>query len=523
MRNLKPLVAVWVLLAAALVADEAPPKIVAGPYLTGLEADRVTVSWETDQPTAGYVEATVLGERRRVAAPGSPALVHHVTLAGLPTATPCTYRVGLDGETTPFHTFTTAPPKGVPFRFAVYGDTRTNPRYHARIAEAIRAHQPAFVVHTGDYATNGLARPQWLAQFFAPAAELLSECPIVPAMGTHERSAPPFYDYFAPPRARVSLDWMLGQAAAYVRGDRAWFAWTCGDAEFFVLNSYAPSTAGSPQRRWLDGALDASRARWKIAVCHEPFFSSGRHGGSRTGRIEFLPVLLKYGVDLTFVGHDHIYERTLALRSGSEPSPNELVQIITGGGGAPLHKVTPSLWTAYTASHRNFCIVDLDGDTLTVAAYNEADELSDCVVLRKRDGRRDFGEAVAANALEFLQYAQRFPTLTFPYVSRAPASRAFRITVFNPYADEARGELTWTTRGPTWAIDPPQQSVRIPPGGKAELAFTVAFSPPPEGQAPDPVPTAVMASGGMSVAVPGFAVEPPPKPKKPDPGPKPAP
>ena len=514
------------LLAAALAgAAEMPAAIEAGPFLTGLRHDQVTISWQTAEPTTGRAECYV-EQRWRFADSPRPARVHQVTLTGLPPATLCSYRLIVGGgEPTPFWRFRTAPDGPAPVRFAVYGDTRSNPKAHARVAQALAAHDPAFVVHTGDFATDGKARSQWVAQFFVPAADLLRRCPIVPAMGTHEKHSPVFYDYFAPPRDLLWAERLGGTSSAPLP-TAGWFAWKFGDIDFLVLNSYASVKPGSPQLVWLEAALADCKGTWRIAVLHEPFFSSGRHGGTEKQREALLPMLVRGGVDVVFAGHEHLYERTLALTDGDGPSAPRLVEIVTGGGGAELHKVVPGTpWAAHAAGKLNFCIVAVEGDALVVSAYDDADRPLDCAVLTKANGYRDFGPSVPIPAIEFLQSVRRFKGFSFPYTRREPESKEFSLTLTNPSAMEMVGELAWDIRGKGWTLEPPSQEVRVAPGGKATVRFVARFDPSAEGASLQPVPQAVLRSAGLTATAPAFSIGAAPKPpaKKPETAPPPTP
>ncbi len=493
---------------------ERPRGLVAGPYLIHLGSDRVTIAWETGAPTTGLVEYYVAPDSHQFLKSEPEARLHRVTVTGLPPATACWYRVRAGAETTPFYHFTTAPIGPAPFQFAVYGDSRSNPRYHARVTRAILDHRPAFVVHTGDFVSDGLDAKQWSPQFFQPASELLRECPIIPTMGTHERNSAIFYRYFGltrePTSAEVQLDATVSEVLI-----PAWGVWTYGPLDVFVVNAHAPYDPGSPQFRWLSGALASSRARWRACVVHPTFFSSGRHGGSESLRRHLLPLLLNHGVDIVFAGHEHIYERTDAISSGPQASGNALVEIVTGGGGAPLYKIKGGPWTGYAISHRNYCIGDVDGDTLSVTAYDDGGEPLDCIVLRKQEGRREFGAAVPATALEFLQSVRRFASFSFPHPLSGVRSKEFSFTVGDPYADELRGELRWEVPNKAWTIEPPRQSIHVAPGMSKTVAFTARLEPPADGATVEPLPRAVLTAGGRSVAAPAFVLERPPKPPAP--------
>jgi hypothetical protein len=92
-------------------------------------------------------------------------------------------------------------------------------------------------------------------------------------------------------------------------GGRAYYSFTKGDGlvEFFGIDS---TRFDIQQRFWLERALQASEAKWKIAFFHHPLYSSAdRHGSDFDLRAQLEPLLVKYGVDAAFSGHDHIYER----------------------------------------------------------------------------------------------------------------------------------------------------------------------------------------------------------------------
>ncbi len=93
-------------------------------------------------------------------------------------------------------------------------------------------------------------------------------------------------------------------------GGRSYYSFTRGNGlvEFFALDT---NYFDIRQRQWLEGALQASRARWKVAFFHHPLYSSAdRHGSRLDLRTELEPLLIRHGVDAVLAGHDHTYERT---------------------------------------------------------------------------------------------------------------------------------------------------------------------------------------------------------------------
>jgi 3',5'-cyclic AMP phosphodiesterase CpdA len=113
---------------------------------------------------------------------------------------------------------------------------------------------------------------------------------------------------------------MNGKAyRSFVKGD--------GLVEFFALDS---THMTREQLSWLEGALSASKAPWKIAYFHHPIYSSGiTHGSDTKLRTLLEPLLVKYGVVVGLSGHDHTYERT---------KPQQGVQYFVSGAGGQLRK-----------------------------------------------------------------------------------------------------------------------------------------------------------------------------------------
>lgn len=92
-------------------------------------------------------------------------------------------------------------------------------------------------------------------------------------------------------------------------GGRAYYSMVKADGliEFFALDSTA---FDEQQRGWLELALAASKARWKVAYLHHPLYSSGKaHGSDVRLRAKLEPLFVKYGVAAALAGHDHFYER----------------------------------------------------------------------------------------------------------------------------------------------------------------------------------------------------------------------
>jgi hypothetical protein len=108
--------------------------------------------------------------------------------------------------------------------------------------------------------------------------------------------------------------------------------------------------------------------------------------GEGWGREDVWPILQKHGVDMVFTGHSHVYER---FRPIGEKGAKPIIEIVTGGGGAPGYETRscPAVETTYEGLH--YCIVDLAGDTLRFAAKAPDGTVIDRFQVVKRGGAFD--------------------------------------------------------------------------------------------------------------------------------------
>jgi predicted phosphodiesterase len=151
-----------------------------------------------------------------------------------------------------------------------------------------------------------------------------------------------------------------------------------GPMDVFVLDSTIPLSTGQggpEQLAWLEQELQASTARWKVAMVHQPGYSSGKHGSSLEVRDALQPLFVRYGVDVVFTGHDHHYERTF---------PQDGVVWIVSGAGAKLTRVDGADFTAHAESTLQFMLVRIDGDTMNIEAVTIDGSVIDEVTLTAR-------------------------------------------------------------------------------------------------------------------------------------------
>lgn len=343
------------------------------PYLLSVRPDGVSVSWEASVAGVGYVEFGS-GERleRLASRPQIESTLQEVRLAGLTPDTRYFYRVNTayrDAEgreqtlSGPIQHFRTALPPGddAPFSVMVYGDNRTNTEIHGRLVNRMLASAESegarFIVNTGDLTTHGGSWDEWQDEFFEPALPMLGRFPLYPALGNHEGNHESWYEYFDLPN------------------NESWYQFRYGEVDFFALNTSASLAPGSTQLEWLDSALAASDARWKVAYFHHPPFSCvpTRKPGHTAVRENAVPLFEQYGVDLVLLGHDHLYGRSVPV--------NGVVYVISGGGGAGTYPAEPDEINEVCVQIHHYCILRVGRDALQLEAITIDGELLDTFTL----------------------------------------------------------------------------------------------------------------------------------------------
>jgi hypothetical protein len=220
-----------------------------------------------------------------------------------------------------------SPPKPTPatapnsIRFAVLGDQGTGKDDQYNVARQMVAEHDrvgyGFVLLLGDnlYGGNWPKRRQLI--FDIPYKPLLDRGVLFYAtLGNHDQKSANEQTTFTPFN-------MYGKSAYSFK--------PAGDlVEFFTYNSTPHSErADRSQLAWLDSALAASTAKWKIAFSHHPPYSPGsRHGDDKELVATLVPILVKHGVQVVMTGHEHFFAKL---------KPVDGVHYLISGSGGKIH------------------------------------------------------------------------------------------------------------------------------------------------------------------------------------------
>jgi hypothetical protein len=223
------------------------------------------------------------------------------------------------------------------------------------IYSTAKQNQVDFILNVGDMVSNDGRRPRHWAEFIRENKHeipLLLEIPYLPTLGNHERSN----------------DSLFGHSNYHAVFDYPnFYVVESGDVAVFVVDSnYLIDqkldidedtqdelfeewfvSKGDGKKAWLENELAESDAAFKVISMHHPPISFGKHHADWRNpyfgrdllkkRKLLLELLVKYGVQVVFSGHDHLFQHSI-LKSESKVNGKigEVHFIVGGGGGTPL-------------------------------------------------------------------------------------------------------------------------------------------------------------------------------------------
>lgn len=339
-------------------------------------------------------------EGRAQATYGVDALTHTATASGLDPARALRYRVGSEaGGWSAVHVLPAAPAEG--FRFCHFGDHAMSDASRAVVAR-VQQRAPDFTIIAGDLSYANGEQPVW-DQYFDMLEPLAARVPLMTCSGNHEAKDGGGDGY----RTRMTQP-----------GQNTYYSFDYGNVHFCfstggsLVGDLADAGALLAELAWLESDLaDAARRRaagaidFIVFVQHYTIWTSceGRDPANFTLVALEENILLRHGVDLLAVGHDHIYERSQPMGYG-RPRDGGYVQVTQGGGGQSLYElvVNRSDWSAIALLRHGFTEFVVDGTTIRGTTYG-----------------------VENDALEVLPDGAELPVLdTFEIPARSTAARA---------------------------------------------------------------------------------------------------
>jgi hypothetical protein len=376
---------------------------------------------------------------------------------GLPFNSDVRYRVKLGDRVIREAAFRTRATADKTVRCVLVGDLAQGREQQKAVAYQISLQRPEFLVALGDIVYPTGRVNQYMAYFWGTynnvsepgpksGAPLMATIPFYPLLGNHDVSAKlpavpdalAAYYFFAPPKGgpgegpwitplgkdeSVAARFRARAADSYPNLDA--YSFDYGPAHFVVFNDNKPMKIDAPAfRKWLTDDLKSTTARWKFVCFHiPPFHSSKQHYPEQQIR-PLEPLFEECGVDMTFGGHVHNYQRTVPLKFLPEGEkdkkgrvngkftldtafdgvkntrPEGVVHVVAGGGGATLYgpgldktvdflkKENGSNYADYTArlvaDEHSFVVLDLSPDRLELRALGANGKEIDHVTITKQ-------------------------------------------------------------------------------------------------------------------------------------------
>jgi predicted MPP superfamily phosphohydrolase len=253
--------------------------------------------------------------------------------------------------------------RGDSVKFAVLGDNGTGQQPQYDVANEMTAARARFpfelVIMLGDN-LYGSQKPQdFLDKFERPYKALLNAgVRFYPALGNHDDAA-------------VQQVYPLFN----MNGSR-YYTYAMKNVRFFVLDT---NVLDPKQLAWAESAMKDASEPWKVLYFHHPLYSNGdRHGSNVELRVRLEPLIVQYGIDVVFSGHDHIYERIKPQKG--------IVYFVAGAGGQLRRNGVSSsdLTAAAFAQDQSFMLVEIAGDELVFQTISRTGLVVDAGLIHKR-------------------------------------------------------------------------------------------------------------------------------------------
>lgn len=228
-------------------------------------------------------------------------------------------------------------------RLAAIGDMGTGEQPQIDVAQQMVKSRVAFpfefVITLGDNIYTG-SQPSDFEKAFAVPYKLLLDAGVqfYATLGNHDTTNERFYKPFNMNGAN-------------------YYTYKKGHVRFFALDS---NYMDPKQTAWIETQLrEAGNGDWKICYFHHPLYSSGRfHGPAIDLRKVLEPLFVKYGVDVVFSGHDHVFERI-------HPQKGIYYFIEGASGSLRAGNLAPSAITAKGFdTDRSFMMIEFAGDDM---------------------------------------------------------------------------------------------------------------------------------------------------------------
>lgn len=421
---------------AVTAVAKANEKILRGPYLQNAAEDGISILWRTSQPSRNRIRYKKQGSDEEFFVDEAISTTEHrVRLEGLETGSAYHYQIVTpkNADFSKPYQFRTLPKRhqAVSTRVWILGDSGTgnkNARDVYKAYQEFAKDRPADLwLMLGDNAYSDGTDQQFQNAVFNMYTPILHNTCLWPAVGNHEttwsnKDKNPLTKNQADPYLAIFEMPTRGEGGGVPSGTELYYSFDYGRTHFICLDSQVSDRSKDGEMyRWLEADLAAAtddNYDWIIGFWHHPPYTHGTHNSDKESqhiqmREVFLPLLEAHGVDLTFGGHSHTYERSLLMQGhyGMSTTYDPAAHALDEGDGRSdsdgayrqaKHKGRGSVHTvagssgksgAFRAPHLPFMlenhsvlasvIVDIEGRSLNVTTLTNKGEVLDYYTLKK--------------------------------------------------------------------------------------------------------------------------------------------
>ncbi|MGY5865704.1 MAG: metallophosphoesterase [Candidatus Thorarchaeota archaeon] len=337
-----------------------------GPTVNMVTNDSAVIFWRTPDLTNATVR---YGLDTSVSLTESNTTLdtdHLVRLTGLEIDTKYYYRAISNGTLSPIYHFLTAPADGDEFKMIIIGDNRPRttvdqPAEYAQLAQMIAAESPHIVIMTGDYVmevNENHADNLLMWDHFTNISDGIGHyAPIYAVIGNHDTGAK---------TGTLRLEYFFDAFVQYGEPSLT-FSFDYAGVHIAFLTTEEQGNEGvivGDQLTWLENDLESTDRVMKFVVQHRPLvpvvhIDDSYNDLDPADREALQTLYEEQNVSLLITGHDHMFNRITV---------NGVVQIIAGGGGAPVYD--HPTWgggffhyvrTNVSHNHINITAIKLDG------------------------------------------------------------------------------------------------------------------------------------------------------------------
>ncbi|MER7978179.1 metallophosphoesterase family protein [Streptomyces sp. NPDC095817] len=274
--------------------------------------------------------------------------------------------------------FRTAPARPEKFVFTAFGDQGVTPDALAN-DKVLLGRGPAFHLHAGDicYAdgighgeASDIYDPGAWDLFLKQTETVARSVPWMVTTGNHDMEA-----WYSPNGyGGQSARWSLPENGFDAKRAPGVYSFVYGNVGIVALDandvSYEiPANKGysdGRQTAWLDRRLGELRGQVDFVVVffHHCAYSTSTHASDGGVRDAWVPLFAKHQVDLVINGHNHVYERTDAIKGGTvgrrvpvgastDPTRDGIVYVTAGGAGKSLYRFPIGVKDSYEGRVRD--------------------------------------------------------------------------------------------------------------------------------------------------------------------------